>query len=260
MNVYDIYLNISFFELSYLYVVCHRNLSLVPIQQMMRRYDLVCFDMDGVLTVLRSSWAWIHQSFGVDNEHSYQAFVNGEIDQEEFMRRDISLWKSVNPNIGIKDLVRSLQDMPLIGGIQETVAYLKENKIKCVIVSGGIDLAARMIAEEFGFDDYIADEILSDADGKLTGSGKMNVDLKDKGVNVRHFIEKYETTQERTVSIGNSYTDIPMFRNSGMSIAFNPMDEYTIDAATYTIRSDNIADVLDLILPQEESSSKSNPS
>ena len=35
---------------------------------MRRKYDLVCFDMDGVLTKLRSSWAWVHQSLGVENE------------------------------------------------------------------------------------------------------------------------------------------------------------------------------------------------
>ena len=43
----------------------------------MRKYDLVCFDMDGTLTKLRSSWCWVHQHFGVDNEPAYQAFCNG---------------------------------------------------------------------------------------------------------------------------------------------------------------------------------------
>ena len=39
-----------------------------------------------------------------------------------------------------------------------------------------------------------------------------------------------------------------MFKNSGMSIAFNPTDPYTEEAATVTVRSDNIADVLDHII------------
>ncbi|MDR1954828.1 MAG: HAD-IB family phosphatase [Candidatus Methanoplasma sp.] len=228
----------------------------------MRMHDLVCFDMDGVLTCLRSSWHWINLCFDVDNEPTYRAYVNGEIDQPEFMRRDIALWKNVKPDIRISDLIRLFQDMPLTDGIQETVACLKSNGIRCVIVSGGVNLAARMIAEEFGFDDHVADEICSGPDGTLTGEGRMNVDLRNKGANVRNFIEKYGTTKERTVSIGNSFTDIPMFRETGMSIAFNPTDEFTSEAATYVVRSGNIADVLDLILPQEErqSSSKSNPS
>ncbi len=217
----------------------------------MGRYDLVCFDMDGVLTKLRSSWCWVHQCFEVDNEPAYQAYCNGEIDESEFMRRDIGLWLAKNPKVTIDEIAKLFQNMPLIDGIQETIACLRDNGIRSVIVSGGIDKAAQLIKNEFGFDDFAADEICSNPDGTLTGEGKLIVDLKDKGINVRHFIEKYDTVPERTVSIGNSFTDIPMFKNSGMSIAFNPTDPYTSDAATYTVVSDNIADVLDYILDDE---------
>jgi len=226
----------------------------------MKRYDLVCFDMDGVLTSVRSSWYWISECLGVDNELSYRAYVNGEIDQSEFMRRDIAQWKAAKPDLRISDIIRFMRSMPLIGGIQETIACLAGNGIKSVIVSGGVDLAAKMIAGEFGFDDHAADEICSLPDGSLSGEGRVHVDLRDKGVNVRRFIEKYGTTKERTVSIGNSYTDIPKFRESGMSIAFNPADQYTEDEATFVVRSGNISDVLGHILPQEEyhSSSKTD--
>ena len=216
----------------------------------MRKYDLVCFDMDGTLTKLRSSWCWVHSCFEVDNEPAYQAFCNGEIDEPEFMRRDIALWTNKNPDVTIRDIAVLFRDMPLIDGIQETIACLKANGIRTVIISGGIDLAAKMLANEFGFDDYIADEVLSYEDGRLTGEGKMNVDLRDKGINVRQYIEKYGTTIERTVSVGNSFTDIPMFKNSGMSIAFNPTDPYTQEAATHTVFSENIADILDFIMEQ----------
>lgn len=217
----------------------------------MRKYDLVCFDMDGTLTKLRSSWCWVHSCFEVDNEPAYQAFCNGEIDEPEFMRRDIALWTNKNPDVTIRDIAVLFRDMPLIDGIQETIACLKANGIHTVIISGGINLAAEMLTKEFGFDDYIADEILAYDDGKLTGEGKMNVDLRDKGINVRQYIEKYGTTMERTVSVGNSFTDIPMFKNSGMSIAFNPTDPYTQEAATHTVFSENIADILDFIMEQD---------
>ena len=76
----------------------------------------------------------------------------------------------------------------------------------------------------------------------------LRMELKDKGINVRRYIDEFGTTRERTVSIGNSYTDIGMFRESGLSIAFNPTDQMTQDAADHTVFSDNIADVLDYIL------------
>jgi len=220
----------------------------------LQKYDLVCFDMDGVLTKLRSSWYWVHQCLKVDSEANYKAYVNAEIDEMEFMRRDIKLWTDKYPDITINDIAKLFQDMPLIGGIQETVACLKENGIRSVIISGGIDKAALLIKNEFGFDDFAADEICTNPDGTLTGEGRLVVDLKDKGIKVREFIEKYGTTPERTVSIGNSFTDIPMFKVTGMSIAFNPTDHYTSDAATHTVVSENIADVLDYILVDDEGS------
>ena len=218
----------------------------------MRKYDLVCFDMDGTLTNVRSSWKWVHECFGVDSEPNYRAFLNGEIDEPEFMRRDIGLWLNVKPRLHIDDIAVTFRDMPLVDGIQETIACLAANGIRSVIVSGGISLAARMLNDEFGFDGYIADEIVTDADGYVTGEGRMNVDLADKGIQVRNFIGKFGTTPERTVSIGNSFTDIPMFKTTGLSIAFNAQDEWTEATATHSIRSDNISDVLDFILGDEQ--------
>ena len=78
----------------------------------MRKYDLVCFDMDGTLTKLRSSWCWVHQHFEVDNEPAYQAFCSGEIDEPEFMRRDIALWKGKKPDVSIMDIALTFRDMP----------------------------------------------------------------------------------------------------------------------------------------------------
>lgn len=214
----------------------------------MHRYDLACFDMDGTLTRVRSSWQWVHECFGVDSEPNYRAFVNGEIDEMEFMRRDIALWTAKNPDVNIRDIARTFRDMPLIDGIQETVACLKDNGMACVIVSGGIDLAAKMLVDEFGFDGYLADGIGVNPDGTLTGEGVQNVDLRDKGIHVRRLMAEYGTVPERTVSVGNSYTDIPMFRCTGLSVAVNPADQWTMEAATGCVETDNLADILDLII------------
>ena len=219
---------------------------------MRRDYDLVCFDMDGTLTNIRSSWRWVHDCLGVDSEPNYRAYLNQEIDIDEFMRRDIALWTGVKPDFSEKDLIRCFQTMPLVGGIQETVAALEDCGMHCVIISGGIDLAAEMLMKEFGFEDFIADHVNTNPDGTLTGEGTNKVNLEDKSIWVKEYQKRYGTTQERTVSIGNSFTDIPMFKASGLSIAFNPTDPYTEEAATHTVRSDNIADILDYVIPAEK--------
>ena len=53
---------------------------------------LVVFDMDGVLTEYFSSWVRVHEHFGTDNDEALRLYMEGKIDDEEFMRRDIALW------------------------------------------------------------------------------------------------------------------------------------------------------------------------
>ncbi|MCQ2085804.1 MAG: HAD-IB family phosphatase, partial [archaeon] len=185
-----------------------------------------------------------------EDEEGYRMFVNQQITESEFMRMDIKAWKTAKPDLCRKDLIKIFQTIPLIEGIQETVATLQANGMKCVIVSGGIDIAAQMIANEFGFDDCVADGLEMDSEGYLTGEGVKVVDLADKSVWVRNFQKKYGVSKEKTVSIGNSFTDIPMFENSGFSIAINA-DEYTEAAASAKIKTENMADILDLIMPSE---------
>ena len=212
-----------------------------------KRFDLVAFDMDGVLFDHRSSWAWMHAQYGLNNEDSYNAFINGKIDEKEFMRRDIALWLSKEPKMTIKKMTQMFRNMPLIPGIQETVAALQWNGMKCVIVSGGIDVAANMISNEFGFDGAAANSFETNEEGELTGEGVINVDLSDKGKRLKEFIKEFKTTEERTISIGNSYTDISMFRSSGLSIGFNPIDELTKRECDRVVYSKNISDVLKVI-------------
>lgn len=217
----------------------------------MNRYKLVVFDMDGVLIDHISSWTWVHDKMNVNNDEAFELFKAGKITEIEFIRRDIKLWTDKDPNVRIGDIINALHDIPLMNGIQETIATLSHNGIKSVIVSGGIDVAAEMIAREYGFDGHAANSILTYPDGKLTGEGKVNVDLTDKGIVTGEFMKKYGASKEETVAVGNSYTDVKMLNAAGLAIAFEPIDEAVISASDHVIRSKNLSDILDLILGDE---------
>ncbi len=215
-------------------------------------YDLVAFDMDGVLVDYVSSWAWVHRYFEVDNSEALNLFKTGRIDEEEFIRRDVGLWRTVMPDVGIEDIRKALRDVPIIDGIQETIAALRYNNIKSVIVSGGIDLVAERIAIGYGFDGYMANTLLTHEDGRLTGEGHLNVDLRDKGIALKIFLEKHGVSPDRVASIGNSFVDVNMFRHSALSIAFNPIDDEVRNAADVVIEGGNISAVLGPILAEPQ--------
>jgi hypothetical protein len=96
--------------------------------------ELVCFDMDGVLTTGVSSWVRVHEHFGVSNEAALQLFVNGEIDDLEFIRRDVALWMRNGP-VAYRDIERVLAEPPLMPGAIETVEALHDAGVATAIVS-----------------------------------------------------------------------------------------------------------------------------
>jgi phosphoserine phosphatase len=211
-------------------------------------FGLVAFDMDGVLVDHASSWTWVHEHFKVDNEASLVAYIEGRIDDREFMRRDIEKWLSIRGDLCLGDIDAILLPVPVIPGIKETIAALRSRGIRCVIVSGGLDLAARRIAEQNGFDDHIANSLACDENGRLTGEGVLRVELTNKRIALERFQARYGVTAERTVAIGNSFVDVSMFSASGLSIAFNPIDEVVEKSADVVLRSRDLRDVLGPIL------------
>jgi phosphoserine phosphatase len=215
---------------------------------MVQSKGLVAFDMDGVLVDFASSWAWVHDHFKVDNEASLVDYIEGRINDQEFMRRDIEKWMRVRNDLCIADIEEILRPVPIVAGIQETVTALRSLGVRSVIVSGGLDMAARRIAKENGFDDHIANSLECDELGRLTGEGVLRVELTNKRKALQRFQALYGVPAERTVAIGNSFVDISMFSASALSIAFNPIDEAVERRADVVLRSKDLRDVLPPIL------------
>jgi len=214
---------------------------------MAARYGLAAFDMDGTLVDHSSTWAIVHEHFGESNEEAVGLYLSGRIDDYEFMRRDIGLWLRGGP-LTFEDVKDVLRPMPLFHGIKETVDALHAQGTICVIVSGGLEAGAEIIAELAGFDAIAANGVEVGADGFLTGEGLLKVDISDKSGPLKRFQEAYGVSRERTVSIGNSYVDISMFEVSGLGIAFNPIDRLVEDRADHVVRSKDIRGILPFIL------------
>ena len=140
------------------------------------QWGLVAFDMDGVLVDYTSSWTWVHDHFKIDNEETLLAYIQGRIDDREFMRQDIRRWMELKADICRSDLETILEPVPIIGGISETVEALHDAGAKVVIDSGGLDMTAERIARENGFDGYLANSVECDPSGALTGEGVLAVD------------------------------------------------------------------------------------
>ncbi|MGA1819466.1 MAG: HAD-IB family phosphatase [Thermoplasmatota archaeon] len=184
------------------------------------RKPLVVFDMDGVLIHERSSWRLVHEKLGTSNEDSFAAYMKGEIDDLEFMRRDIDLWmrKRVTRSSEIEII---LEKATLMDGFMGCMDQLRDWGATLAIVSGGLDILAHRLGKKGGFSHVSANGLATDPDGNLTGEGILRVPLMDKGSVLRSIISENDGLGP-VVVVGDSIVDISMFELSDLSIAFRP--------------------------------------
>jgi len=204
------------------------------------RIKIIIFDMDGVLVDISNSWQFVHKTFNVDGGDNFRRFLDNEISYGEFMKKDISLWGKVKIH-----LVESiLAKVPLMKGAKTTVKQLKNAGYKTAIISAGISILAERIQQELGIDCALANRLIVNGNGVLTGKGEEVVNPLKKAAVLRELAAKEHTTPQCCAVIGDSIFDAPMFKEAGLSIAFNTNDRRVKEAADIIIEEKDLEKVL----------------
>ena len=208
------------------------------------KIELVLFDMDGVLTDIISSWRHIHEYFGSSNENSVNDYLKGKIDDLEFIRRDISLWRENGKPARKKTIEKVLSDVPIMKGAPKCINELKSKGIKTAIVSAGLDILSERVANELGIKYCYSNGVKTDKNGFLTGDGYLQVKLMYKDKIVKAISDQLNIAFENIAAIGNSCFDIPMFEACGLGIAFNPDDDCVRKLADIVVEGKDLSRII----------------
>ena len=85
-----------------------------------RKVDLLFMDMDGTLTGVRSPWEYLHRRLGLwegNGDRHLKAWLAGEIDYDEFFRRDVEMWIGMDR----ERMLGMLDEIPIRDGVPEAL-------------------------------------------------------------------------------------------------------------------------------------------
>jgi phosphoserine phosphatase len=201
---------------------------------------LAFFDLDGTLTSEHSVWEFIHKVLGTwsgKGEVHLRDWLDGRIDYGEFARVDAAEWKGVH----IDEIRRIAAGIPVLPGAREAVDFLKSKGCRVIILSSGLDVLAGRIADELGISDHFSNKLLTGPEGYLTGEVQISVPAERPGEHLSNGKGAVLTKIQKdsgfsigdTMAIGDSESDIPMFRYARVSFAVNHANEVTQQAATH---------------------------
>lgn len=186
------------------------------------KYKLIAFDMDGTLVKERNSWGILHQYFGTKDaaQKNKEEYFGGRTSYAEFMRRDADLWLPLKPTMG--EMEQILSNYTLMPHSEQVIKEIKKDGILTVIVTGGLDILARKVATRLGIENVLANGLVFDDNGYLTGEEICNVNVLRKDMALEQFVQELNIPLSKCVAVGDSQYDTEFLKCAGLGIAFDP--------------------------------------
>ncbi|MEV4335498.1 HAD-IB family phosphatase [Streptomyces sp. NPDC049590] len=207
------------------------------------RFPVVAFDLDGTLlrrttTSLVLADAMGHRPAVEELERLYSSY---EIDNIEFASREAALFSGATP----EEIRRHLRGAPWIAGTKETLTALADAGSTLLLAT----LAWQFAAEQLEYRSWFAAVSGAGMDldgGVLSGRVAHHIDEDGKLAFVQEWCHAHGVGLHEIAVVGDSRSDVPLFRAAGTSIALNATADARA-AADHVIDTEDLRDILPLL-------------
>jgi phosphoserine phosphatase len=205
---------------------------------------VVAFDLDGTLvprtTVCIHLARWLgHEERLIELEMKYGA---GQVTNRTVADEDAGHYKGRSR----ADVWAQLDTVDVIGGIPETVAWLKARRFAPIVATVTWRFAAEHFQHRYGFEAACGCEMDESPDGTMLGVVRRHLAAVEKARFVVAFARGRSVSTERVVAVGDGTSDLPLFREAGLAIALNAT-KAAREAADVSLDTDDLRDVLPVI-------------
>lgn len=193
---------------------------------------IACFDMDGTLITISSSWEFVHSILGTEGEASKYKLMyeRGEIDYCKWAELDVSSWKGKD----FSKVLRRVDDIELTQNSEEAIRLLKDAGFIVGVISSGIDVVAKRVCEKLRMDFCESAKLLiegSEVKGLLS-----DLPPHKKGEVLEFIAKSYGIPVRRVAFVGDGDSDLSIFEmNLGLKIAFRPRCKRIIELSHHVV-------------------------
>ena len=197
---------------------------------------LVVWDLDGVLTEVRSIWDHLLRTLGHGDacDANKELYFSGRISYQRWAELDVALMRGT-PRERLETLV---VDIPLTAGVREALAAVTDAGAENLVISSGLDVLAERVRRELGVP-YITNR-LTYLDG-LVDSVEVVCSLDNKGELLAAALDERGLGPSDCAAVGDARPDLSMLRLAGHPIAFRAHDEEVL--AVCPQRTDDMAEL-----------------
>ncbi|ACB07900.1 HAD-IB family phosphatase [Candidatus Korarchaeum cryptofilum] len=204
---------------------------------------MACFDMDGTLIEVKSSWEFIHEILGTEEEARIyrQMYERGEIDYRRWAELDVSSWRRRD----FSEVLRRVDSIRLMENSERSIKMLKDSGFIVGVISSGLNVIADKICERLGMDFCKSARLLLEGNEVIGLAEDLPPD--EKGSVLEEVARGYGIPLTRVAFVGDGDSDLSIFEmDLGLKIAFRPRSERIVRLADHVVH--DLLEASELIL------------